>query len=225
MHTDSYNNLYLILFSRDHIHISYLKIGNTGEFKGTYQLDGITTKDENDPKTFKKFISKQKELEITAESTNFKWIGDNEYLSFSKNSCDLLLDIDYFLNAKNTFHIKKQDLKVLELYKKDFTCIYFKEGRIIFKIYDNEYNVFAKHIICDNYNNQTEAHCHISNSHLLQLLRKFNSKEEITLKFEEIRVEPLTIESEDYIGVLAPRILFEEGYGSTDGLYDNLGDD
>ena len=225
LHTDSYNNLYLILFSRDHIHISYLKIGNTEEFKGTYQLDEFTIKDENDPKTFKKFISKQKELEIIIEDSNFKWIGDNGSLSFSKNSCDLLLDVDHFLNAKNTFHIKKQDLKVLELYKKDFTCIYFKKGRIIFKIYDNEYNVFAKHIICDNYNNQTEAHCHISNSHLLQLLRKFNSKEEITLKFEEIRVEPLTIESEDYIGILAPRILFEEGYGSIDGLYDNLGDD
>jgi hypothetical protein len=33
------------------------------------------------------------------------------------------------------------------------------------------------------------------------------------------------IKSEDYIGIIAPRILIEEGYGSTDGLYDKLGDD
>ena len=223
LHTDSYNNLYLVLFDYGHIYISYLKLGNTDKFKGTYQLDEVTIKDINDPKTFKKFISKQKELEISRHCTAIDWFGDNDSLSFTKSSCDLNLDLDYFLTGTKTFHIKKQDFKVLELYKNHYTCLYFKKGKIEFKIYDKDYNVFAKHIICDNYNNQIEEHYHLSNKPFLQLLRKFNSKELITIKFDDRK--PLVIKSEDYIGIIAPRILFEEGYGSVDGLYDKLGGD
>ena len=223
LHTDCYNNLYLVLFDYWHIYISYLKLGNTDEFKGTYQLDKFTTTGENDPKTFKKFISKQTTIELKNNNERICWIGNNDVTSLYKDSCDLNLDLDYFLTGTKTFHLKKQDFKVLELYKNHYTCIYFKKGKIEFKIYDKDYNVFAKHIICDNYNNQIEEHYHSSNKPFLQLLRKFNSKEPITIKFDYR--EPLVIQSENYIGIIAPRILIEEGYGSTDGLYDNLGGD
>ena len=223
LHTDSYNNLYLVLFDENHIYISYLKLGNTDKFKGTYELNRIYYKDINDPKSLKKFISKQKELEISTHNTAFDWIGDNDSFSSSKDSCDLNLDLNYFLTGTKTFHIKKQDFKVLELYKNHYTCLYFKNGKIEFKIYDDEYNVFAKHIICDKYNNQIEEHYHLSNKPFLQLLRKFNSKDPITIKFDDR--EPLVIKSEDYIGIIAPRILIEYGYGSVDGLYDKLGGD
>ena len=223
LHTDCYNNLYLVLFDYGHIYISYLKLGNTDEFKGTYQLDKFTTTGENDPKTFKKFISKQSTIELKNNKQRLCWIGNNDVTSLYKDSCDLNLNLDYFLTGTKTFHIKKQDFKVLELYKNHYTCIYFKKGKIEFKIYDKDYNVFAKHIICDNYNNQIEEHYHLSNKPFLQLLRKFNSKDPITIQFDDR--EPLVIRSEDYIGIIAPRILIEEGYGSTDGLYDKLGDD
>lgn len=222
LHTDCYNNLYLVLFDDNHIYISYLKLGNTDEFKDTYELNRIYFED-NDPKELKKFISKQKELEIGTHNDTLDWIGNDGEFNSSKNSCDLNLDLDYFLNGTKTFHIKKQDFKVLELYKNHSTCIYFKKGKIIFKIYDKDYNVFAKHIICDNYNNQIEEHYHLTNKPFLQLLKKFNSKEPITIKFDDR--EPLVIKSEDYIGIIAPRILIEEGYGSVDGLYDKLGGD
>ena len=52
------------------------------------------------------------------------------------------------------------------------------------------------------------------------MLKKFQTKDEITIRFKER--EPLVIQSKDYIGIIAPRILIEEGYGSTDGLYDEL---
>lgn len=223
LHTDCYNNLYLVLFDYGHIYISYLKLGNTDEFKGTYQLDKFTTTGENDPKTFKKFISKQTTIELKNNKQRLCWTGNNDVTSLYKDPCDLNLDLDYFLTGIKTFHIKKQDFKVLELYKNHYTCIYFKKGKIEFKIYDDEYNVFAKHIICDNYNNQIEDHYNLSNKPFLQLLRKFNSKKPITIKFDDR--EPLVIKSEDYIGIIAPRILIEEGYGSTDGLYDKLGGD
>lgn len=222
LHTDCYNNLYLVLFDDNHIYISYLKLGNTDEFKDTYELNRIYFED-NDPKELKKFISKQKELELGTHNDTLDWIGNDGEFNSSKNSCDLNLDLDYFLTGTKTFHIKKQDFKVLELYKNHYTCLYFKKGKIEFKIYDKDYNVFAKHIICDNYHNQIEEHYHLSNKPFLQLLRKFNSKEPITIKFDDR--EPLVIRSEDYIGIIAPRILFEEGYGSTDGLYDKLGGD
>ena len=238
LHTDCYNNLYLVLFDYGHIYISYLKLGNTDEFKGTYQLDKFTTTGENDPKTFKKFISKQTTIELHTcrngikiyewiENKNNKekicWTGNNDVTSLYKDPCDLNLNLDYFLTGTKTFHLKKQDFKVLELYKNHYTCIYFKKGKIEFKIYDKDYNVFAKHIICDNYNNQIEEHYHTTNKLFLQLLRKFNSKEPITIKFDDR--EPLVIKSEDYIGIIAPRILIEDGYGSVDGLYDNLSGD
>lgn len=223
LHTDCYNNLYLVLFDYGHIYISYLKLGNTDEFKGTYQLDKFTTTGENDPKTFKKFISKQTTIELKNNNERICWIGNNDVTSLYKDSCDLNLDLDYFLNGTKTFHIKKQDFKVLELYKNHYTCLYFKKGKIEFKFYDDKYTVFAKHIICDNYNNQIEEHYHLSNKPFLQLLRKFNSKEPITIKFDYRK--PLVIKSEDYIGIIAPRILFEEGYGSVDGLYDELSGD
>ena len=223
LHTDCYNNLYLILFDDNHIYISYLKLGNTKEFEGTYELNRFYFED-NDPKALKKFINKQKELEITTHyDDTLDWIGDNEEFDCSKGSCDLNLDLDYFLTGTKTFHLKKQDFKVLELYKNHYTCLYFKNGKIEFKIYDDEYNVFAKHIICDNYNNTIEEHYHLSNKPFLQLLRKFNSKEPITIKFDDR--EPLVIQSKDYIGIIAPRIPIVEGYGSTDGLYDKLGGD
>lgn len=226
LHTDSYNNLYLVLFDENHIYVSYLKLGNTDEFKGTFELNRIY-KGDGDPKSLKKFISKQKELEIkTCENSlpnAFKWVGANDIFNSSQDPCDLNLDLDYFLTGNKTFHIKKQDFKVLELYKNHSTCIYFKKGKIIFKIYDKDYNVFAKHIICDNYNNQIEEHYHTTNKLFLQLLKKFNSKEPITIKFDDR--EPLVIRSEEYIGIIAPRILIEEGYGSTDGLYDKLSGD
>ena len=222
LHTDCYNNLYLVLFDDNHIYISYLKLGNTDKFKGTYELNRIYFED-NDPKELKKFISKQKELELGTHNDTLDWIGDDGEFNSSKNSCDLNLDLDYFLTGTKTFHIKKQDFKVLELYKNHYTCLYFKKGKIEFKIYDKDYNVFAKHIICDNYHNQIEEHYHLSNKPFLQLLRKFNSKEPITIKFDDR--EPLTIRSENYTGIIAPRILIEEGYGSVDGLYDKLGDD
>lgn len=223
LHTDCYNNLYLVLFDYGHIYISYLKLGNTDEFKGTYQLDSFTTTGENDPKTFKKFISKQTTIELKNNNERICWTGNNDVTSLYKDSDDLNLDLDYFLTGTKTFHIKKQDFKVLELYKNHNTCLYFKKGKIEFKIYDKDYNVFAKHIIYDNYHNQIEEHYHLSNKPFLQLLRKFNSKEPITIKFDDRK--PLTIRSENYIGIIAPRILFEEGYGSTDGLYDKLGGD
>lgn len=224
LHTDCYNNLYLVLFDDNHIYISYLKLGNTKDFKGTYELNRFYRED-NDPKAFKKFISKQKELEIVNgnHNTTLDWIGDTDNFSSSKYSCDLNLDLDYFLTGKKEFHLKKQDFKVLELYKNHSSCIYFKDGKIEFKIYDNDYNVFAKHIICDDYNNQSKGHYHTTNKLFLQLLKKFNSKDEITIKFDDR--EPLTIQSEDYIGIIAPRILFEVGYGSIDGLYDKLSGD
>lgn len=223
LHTDCYNNLYLVLFDYGHIYISYLKIGNTDEFKGTYQLDKFTTTGENDPKTFKKFISKQTTIELKNNKQRLCWTGNNDVTSLYKDSDDLNLDLDYFLTETKTFHIKKQDFKVLELYKNHYTCLYFKKGKIEFKIYDKDYNVFAKHIICDNYNNQIEEHYHLTNKPFLQLLKKFNSKESITIKFDDR--EPLVIKSEDYIGIIAPRILIEEGYGSVDGLYDKLSGD
>jgi len=222
LHTDCYNNLYLVLFDDNHIYISYLKLGNTDKFKGTYELNRIYFED-NDPKELKKFISKQKELELGTHNDTLDWIGDDGEFNSSKNSCDLNLDLDYFLTGTKTFHIKKQDFKVLELYKNHYTCLYFKKGKIEFKIYDKDYNVFAKHIICDNYHNQIEEHYHLSNKPFLQLLRKFNSKEPITIKFDDR--EPLTIRSENYTGIIAPRILIEESYGSVDGLYDKLGGD
>jgi len=222
LHTDCYNNLYLVLFDDNHIYISYLKLGNTDKFKGTYELNRIYFED-NDPKELKKFISKQKELELGTHNDTLDWIGDDGEFNSSKNSCDLNLDLDYFLTGTKTFHIKKQDFKVLELYKNHYTCLYFKKGKIEFKIYDKNYNVFAKHIICDNYHNQIEEHYHLSNKPFLQLLRKFNSKEPITIKFDDR--EPLTIRSENYTGIIAPRILIEESYGSVDGLYDKLGGD
>lgn len=226
LHTDVDNNLYLILFDNNHIYISYLRLGNTKELQGTYELNDTYYEDGN-PKELKKFISKQKELEINISDKSlpkdFQWIGAEDTFHSSTTPCDLNLDLDYFLNGTKTFHIKKQDFKVLDLYKNHNSCIYFKKGKIEFKIYDKDYNVFAKHIICDNYNNQIEEHYHLSNKPFLQLLKKFNSKEPITIQFDDR--EPLTIRSENYIGIIAPRILIEEGYGSVDGLYDKLGDD
>ena len=197
LHTDVDNNLYLVLFDYGHIYISYLKLGNTDEFKGTYQLDKFTTDGENDPKTFKKFISKQTTIELKNNKENVCWVGNNDVTTLYKDPCDLKLDLDFFLKAEDTFHLKKQDFKVLELYKNNYTCLYFKKGRIIFKIYDKDFKVIVKHIICDNYNNNIETHYHLDNRSLLQLLRKFNSKDEITLELTEDL--PLIIKSEDYI--------------------------
>ena len=211
-----------MLFDIGHIYISYLKIGTiTDKFKGTYELNSSYYED-NNPKALKKFISKQKELEIVNgnHNTTLDWIGDTDNFSSSKESCDLLLNLDFFLKDGNTYHIRKQDFKVLELYKNNCTCLYFKRGTIEFKIYDKEYNVFAKHIIKDTYNNQHKDHYNFSNKKILQVLKKFQTKDEITIRFKER--EPLVIQSKDYIGIIAPRILIEEGYGSTDGLYDEL---
>ena len=222
LYTDERNNLYLVLFDNNHIYISYLKLGVTDEFTGTYELNQSYIEGENDPKALKKFISKQKELKLDSSNDNLIWIG-NDFKDFysSKYGCDLNLDLISFCNRSNKeLYLKKQDLKVLELYKNDLSCIYFKEGRIEFKFYGDDYNVFAKHIICDNYNNQLETHCHISNRYLLQTLRKFNSKDKIIIRLDER--EPLIIESEDYTGIIAPRIIFEEAYGSTDGIFDTL---
>lgn len=224
LHTDSRNDVYLVLFDENHIYISYLKIGNTDEFKGTYQLNTYTTNGENDPKTFKKFISKQTTIELKNYKNNERvcWTGNNDVISLYKDPCDFNLNLDFFNRSRKQFHIRKQDFKVLELYKSYNTCLYFKEGRVEFKIYNKEFNVIAKHIICDEYNNQIREHYHLNNKALLQLLRKFNSKDEITIKFDDR--EPLIIQSEDYTGILAPRIIYE-AYGSTDGLTDTLGGD
>lgn len=236
LHTDSRNNLYLVLFDVNHIYINYLKLGVTDEFTDkhlgfcdnnrTYEINSTYTKGgADDPKQLKKFISKQKNLNIKADYTQLEWFNDDgEYFISYKAPCDLNLDLIFLANrTEKEFHLQKQDLKVLELYKGYPSCIYFKKGRIEFKIYNDEYKVFAKHIICDNYNNELEEHIHISNSILYQVLRKFNSKETITLKFEDR--EPLTIESEDFTGIIAPRIIFDEAYGSVDGIFDELGDD
>ena len=224
LHTDSRNDVYLVLFDYNHIYISYLKIGNTDEFKGTYQLDSFTADGENDPKTFKKFISKQTTLELKNNNEKICWISNNDVISLYKDSCDLILDLDFFINrSRKEFHLRKQDFKVLELYKPYNTYLYFKKGRVEFKIYNERFYVIAKHIICDTYNNQIKEHYNLNNKALLQLLRKFNSKDEITIKFDDR--EPLVIQSEDYTGILAPRIIYEEAYGSTDGLIDTLGGD
>lgn len=217
-----------MLFDVDHIYISYLKIGTiTDEFKGTYELNSTYWEDGN-PKALKKFISKQDKLEIKINEdsipNDFQWINEDNIFHSSKDSCDLKLDLDFFINeSKKEFHLRKQDFKVLELYKSYNTCLYFKDGRIEFKIYNKKFNVIAKHIICDDYNNTIRERYHLNNKALLQLLRKFNSKDEITLQFDIWK--PLVIRSEDYIGILAPRILYEEAYGTTDGLTDTLGGD
>lgn len=224
LHTDSYNNLYLVLFDYGHIYISYLKLGNTDEFKGTYQLDSFTITGENDPKTFKKFISKQTTIELKNNNERVCWISNNDVISLYKDSCDLILDLDFFISrSRKEFHLRKQDFKVLELYKSYNTCLYFKKGRVEFKIYNERFYVIAKHIICDEYHNTIKGHYNLNNKALLQLLRKFNTKDEITIKFDDR--EPLVIQSEDYTGILAPRIIYEEAYGSTDGLIDTLGGD
>lgn len=221
LHTDSQNNLYLVLFDVNHIYISYLKIGVTDEFTGTWEINNTYIKEVNDPKTFKKFISKQKELTLSQHNTALDWIGDNDSISVSKDNCDLDLDLIFLANrSEKEFHLRKQDFKVLELYKNDYSCIYFKKGRIEFKVYGDDYNVFAKHIICDTYGNELEEHYHIGNKHLLQVLKKFNSKEEIIVKLDDR--EPFIIQSEDYYGIIAPRVIFEEEYGSTDGIFDTL---
>ena len=55
--------------------------------------------------------------------------------------------------------------------------------------------------------NEEEDYIHFCNKYLLQILKKFNSNDVIDVYFDNDN--PLRVECGDFIGVVAPRILWD----------------
>jgi len=206
--------VYAVAFDKEHVHISYLLIGETRDWEpGAKLIQG-------DYKGLKKFLHNVKINDGLGLSLGYDGleiiITHNDYNADKPNLYtihytieDIRLGLSYFLQQEaKEFHLSGNDLKCIGLYKTECTKICIGGGRIIFKFYDDKgHRVHAKHIICDEHNNKETDCFHAGNRYLLRILAKFPNDNVITLRFREDL--PLVIESEDYIGILAPRLLFD----------------
>lgn len=204
LYVDEEGQVYLVLFHDEHVYNNYLKLGETWEFEGTWELP-------NNNRLLKQWASKLRisdhvELVIERGGFTFKQTDTKgEYRQYHTTAYDtnILLGLDYFYNQCETeYVIEKRKLDILRHYKKDYTCLSFEEGQLVYKFYNDDWKIYCKHIICDD--NVNNGHCLITNQHFLKLLDKFHTTGNIRLWFD--RDGPILIRHEDYIGVLAPRI-------------------
>lgn len=204
--------IYIVNFHKVHVYLSYLKLGETEELGvGVRLIQG-----EYAP--LRKYLNKVRVSDLlyltfdeTGADLDLYDIKSNESVNhrISWTNEDIRLDLSYFIEQRgNEYHIRKKDFKCIGLYKDNCSKICIGNGTITFKFYhDKEHIVHAKHVICDTYDNQDNGCFHAHNIYLLRLLDKFINDEVITLWLSEDK--PLFIESDDYIGLLAPRILFD----------------
>lgn len=204
LYVDEEGQVYLVLFHDEHVYNNYLKLGETREFEGTWQLS-------DNYKELKKWASKLKiddYVLLAKDGAGFVFKHQdmkgefNEYHTIADNT-NILLGLDYFYNQCGTeYVIEKRKLDILRHYKNDYTCLSFEEGQLVYKFYNDDWKIYCKHIICDD--NVNNGHCLITNQYFLKLLDKFHTTGNIHLWFD--RDGPILIRHDDYIGVIAPRI-------------------
>lgn len=203
-----YGKLYLVNFPRNHIYVSALYLGEVpNEADNTWQI----TDNYEYLKRFAKDIKTDDVicLDKTNNSFDFYNCGKDTYSTTWDLTNEInLANLDYICHKAKHFKLKKQDFKVLELYKTKCTRLTIGNGKIDFSFYEDKKNkVFAKHTICDTYENTEEDYVHFCNQFLLEILKKFNSTDVIDIYFDDNN--PLRVDCKDFIGVVAPRILFD----------------
>lgn len=199
---------YLVNFPRNHIYVSALYLGKVpNEEDNTWQI----TDNYEDLKRFAKEIKADDiiHLDKVGNSFEFNNIGKDTYSTgWDSTNKITLTNLDYICSRAKHFRLKKQDFKVLDLYKSKCTRLTIQDGKILFDFYeDKKHKVIAKHILCDKYDNEEEDYVHFCNKYFLQILKKFNSNGVIDVYFDNDN--PLRVEYKDFVGVVAPRILFD----------------